>query len=90
MSSCILPKCDKFQSAIQRFHIKHYFGCLYTKKKETAVYLSVYRIRFKMQDTRIEVHDYRDWNALPDSLISSAESPEDGVAKVTSLVRARH
>ena len=27
----------------------------------------------------------RDWNALPDSLISSAE----GVAKFTSLVRAR-
>ena len=30
-----------------------------------------------------------DWNALPDSLISSAESAEDGVAKFTSLVRAR-
>ena len=31
----------------------------------------------------------RDWNALPDSLISSAEGSEDGVAKFTSLVRAR-
>ena len=31
----------------------------------------------------------RDWNALPDSLISSAESAEDGVAKFTSLVSAR-
>ena len=32
----------------------------------------------------------RDWNALPDSLISSAEGAEDGVAKfTTSLVRAR-
>ena len=31
----------------------------------------------------------RDWNALPDSLISSAEDAEDGVAKFTSLVRAR-
>ena len=31
----------------------------------------------------------RDWNGLPDSLISSAESAEDGVAKFTSLVRAR-
>ena len=31
----------------------------------------------------------RDWNALPDSLISSAEGAEDGVAKFTSLVRAR-
>ena len=31
----------------------------------------------------------RDKNALPDSLFSSAESAEDGVAKFTSLVRAR-
>ena len=31
----------------------------------------------------------RDWKALPDSLISSAEGAEDGVAKFTSLVRAR-
>ena len=31
----------------------------------------------------------KDWNALPDSLISSAEGVEDGVAKFTSLVRAR-
>ena len=31
----------------------------------------------------------RDWNAFPDSLISSAEDAEDCVAKFTSLVRAR-
>ena len=31
----------------------------------------------------------RDWNALPDSLISSAEDAEDCVAKFTSPVRAR-
>ena len=31
----------------------------------------------------------RDWNALRDSLISSAEDAEDCVAKFTSLVRAR-
>ena len=31
----------------------------------------------------------KDWNALPDSLISSAEDAEDYVAKLTSLVRAR-
>ena len=30
----------------------------------------------------------RDWNALPDSLISSVERAEDGVAKFISLVRA--
>ena len=31
----------------------------------------------------------RDWNALPDSLISSAEDAEDCVATFSSLVRAR-
>ena len=31
----------------------------------------------------------RDWNVLPDSLISSAELSEDCVSKFTSLVRAR-
>ena len=31
----------------------------------------------------------RDWNAIPDSLFSSAEGAEDGVAMFTSLVRAR-
>ena len=30
-----------------------------------------------------------DWNALPDSLISTAEVAEDCVAKFTSLMRAR-
>ena len=30
----------------------------------------------------------RDWNALPDTLISFAEAAEDGVAKFTSVVRA--
>ena len=31
----------------------------------------------------------RDWNALPDSLTSSAEDAEDCFAKFTSLLRAR-
>ena len=31
----------------------------------------------------------RDWNAQPDSLISSAEDAEDCVARFTSLLRAR-
>ena len=31
----------------------------------------------------------RDWNVLPDSLISSAEMSDDYVSKFTSLVRAR-
>ena len=32
---------------------------------------------------------FRDWNALPDSLILSAEDAEDCVTEFTSLVRAR-
>ena len=32
----------------------------------------------------------RDWNALPDSLISSAEDAEDCVAKFTSLLKAKN
>ena len=31
----------------------------------------------------------KDWNVLPDSLISSAEDAENCVAKFTSLVKAR-
>ena len=31
----------------------------------------------------------RDWNALPDALISSAEDAEDCVANFIALVRAR-
>ena len=31
----------------------------------------------------------RDWNALPDLIINSAEGAEDGVARYNSLVRAR-
>ena len=32
----------------------------------------------------------RDWNALPSLIISSAEGAEDGMAKFTSLVKARN
>ena len=45
-------------------------------------YTNIYKCRFFPQPVR-------DWNALPDSLISSAEGAEDGIAKFTSLVRAR-
>ena len=41
------------------------------------------------QHNQIFPQTIRDWNALPDSLISSAEDAEDCVAKFTSLVRAR-
>ena len=43
---------------------------------------NIYKCRFFPQTIR-------DWNALPDPLISSAEGAEDGVAKFTSLMRAR-
>ena len=43
-------------------------------------YTDIYKCSFFPQTIR-------DWNALPDSLISSAECVEDGVAKFTSLVR---
>ena len=42
----------------------------------------VYKGSFFPQTIRV-------WNALPDSLISSAEDAEDCVAKFTSLVRTR-
>ena len=42
----------------------------------------VYKVSFFPQTIR-------DWNALPDSLISSAEDAEDCVTKFTSLVTAR-
>ena len=40
-------------------------------------------------NTDIYKGSFRDWNALPDSLVSSAEDAEDCVAKFTSLVRVR-
>ena len=42
----------------------------------------VYKDRFFAQTIK-------DWNALPDSLIPSAEGTEDCISKFTSLVRAR-
>ena len=49
-NACILPKCNEFKIAIQWFLIKQYFGYIYTKNH-------LYRVRFKMQDTMIEVLD---------------------------------
>ena len=34
-------------------------------------------------------HTIKDWNDLPESLISSSELSDDSVSKLTSLVRAR-
>ena len=42
-----------------------------------------------MYDIRLSNQKLRDWNALPDSINTSVEGAEDGVARFTSLVRAR-
>ena len=39
--------------------------------------------------TRFFPQTIRDWNDLPESLISSSELSDDSVSKFTSLVRAR-
>ena len=71
--------------------------CIYTNKS----YLLTYRNRFRHNKyarniantdnykCNISPQTIRDLNALPDSLISSTEGAEDGVAKFNSLVRAR-
>ena len=52
---------------------------------------------FQVPYARTDIYKYsffpdrtiRDWNALTASIISSAESSEDPVARFTSLVRSR-
>ena len=51
---------------------------------------------FQVPYARTDIYNYsffpdtiRDWNALPASIISSAESSEDSVAIFTSLLRSR-
>ena len=51
-------------------------------KTDTAGRIDIYKGSFFPQLIR-------DWNALPDSIITSAEGAEDGEARFTSLVRAR-
>ena len=53
-------------------------------------------LTFQTSATRTDIYKgsffpqtIRDWNALPDSIITSAEGAEDGVARFTSLLRAR-
>ena len=53
-------------------------------------------LTFQIPATRTDIYKgsflpqtIRDWNALPDSIITSAEGAEDGVTRFTSLVRAR-
>ena len=45
--------------------------------------------KYKCLFTQFFPQTIRDWNELPDSLISSAELSDDCVSKFTSLVRAR-
>ena len=53
-------------------------------------------LAFQIPSASKDVHQYsffpqtiRDWNDLPESLISSSELSDEGVSKLTSLVRAR-
>ena len=54
-----------------------------------------HHIDFQTPATRTDIYKgsfflqtIRDWNALPDSIITTVEGAEDGVARFTSLVRA--
>ena len=40
-------------------------------------------------DAQADLGLLRDWNFLPDLIITSAEGAKDGVARFTSLVKAR-
>ena len=55
-----------------------------------------YSLAFQIPSASKDVYKYsffsqtiRDWNDLPESLISSSEQSDDSVSKFTSLVRAR-
>ena len=63
---------------------------------KTRRYRNKHSMAFQTPIANIDVYkgsffpqNIRDWNALPDSLISSTEDAEDCVVKFTSLVRAR-
>ena len=72
---------------MQTIFVKEYYslracpflGNIFTQRSR---FLVVYKSSFFPETVR-------DWNALPDSLISSAEIADDCVAKFTSLVRVR-
>ena len=80
----------------------HISSCLTKKKKKkrkmAKLYTSVNSVAyicFRILTYQILIfisvaftQTIRNWNALPDSLISSTEGAEDGVAKFTPLVRA--
>ena len=58
--------------------------------------LPAFLLTFQTPPTRTDIYKglffpqtIRDWNALPNSIITSAEGAEDGVARFTSLLRAR-
>ena len=63
------------------------FLYFFIKEKKTR---SWYKLLILVFISVFSPQTIRDWNALPDFLISSAEGVENGVAKFTSLVKARH
>ena len=55
-----------------------------------------HQMAFQVPYTRTGIYKYsffldgiRNWNALPASIISSAESSKDSIARFTSLVRSK-
>ena len=58
--------------------------------------MNQHSLAFQIPSASKDVYKYssfpqtiRDWNDLPESLISSSELSDDSVSKFTSLVRAR-
>ena len=63
---------------------------------KTRVGRNQHSLAFQIPSASKDVYQYsffpqtiRDWNDLPESLISSSELSDDSVSKFTSLVRAR-
>ena len=63
--------------------------CHTVQRMDDTYERSLFPPNFQMSFNSPPPQTIRDWNALPDSPISSAEGVEDGVAKFSSLVRAR-
>ena len=70
--------------------------CLLDQRGETTHGRNQHSLAFQIPSASKDVYMYsffpqtiRDWNDLPESLISSSELSDDSVSKFTSLVRAR-
>ena len=78
----MLPAFQKMTSPQQPNQIRHSRNYHSLTFQTLSARTDIYMGKFFPQTIR-------DWNALPDSIISTAEGAEDGVARFTSLVKAR-